>query len=77
MNTLRAEWENMKTQIQKFYFLSAYSMKVIKKTPESCLILTGLKLKILIVMIDYLFRGEKDGGRMSREDGGLDHSDNC
>ena len=43
-------------------------MKVIKANPESCLMLTDLKLRTLVVMIDYLFNGEKDDGRISRED---------
>ena len=54
MNSLRTECENLKTERQKFDFLSAYSMKVIKANPESCLVLIGSKLITLIVMIDYL-----------------------
>ena len=68
MNSLRAECENLKTERQKFDFLSPYSVKVIKANPESYLILTGLKLRTLVVMIDYLCNGEKDDGRISRED---------
>ena len=54
MNSLRTECENLKTERQKFDFLSTYSMKVIKANPESCLVLIGSKLITLIVMIDYL-----------------------
>ena len=68
MNSLRAECEKLKTERQKFDFLSPYSVKVIKANPESYLILTGLKLRTLVVMIDYLCNGEKDDGRISRED---------
>ena len=68
MNSQRAECENLKTERQKLDFLSPYSMKVIKANPESCLMLTGLKLRTLVVMIDYLSKGEKDDGRISRED---------
>ena len=68
MNSPRSECENLKTERQKFDFLSPYSMKVIKANPESCLMLTGLKLRTLVVMIDYLCKGEKNDGRISRED---------
>ena len=68
MNSLRAECENLKTERQKFDFLSPYSVKVIKANPESCLMLTGLKIKTLVVMIDYLCKGEEDDGRIRRED---------
>ena len=54
MNSQRAECENLKTERQKLDFLSPHSMKVIKANPESCLMLTGLKLRTLVVMIDYL-----------------------
>ena len=37
-----------------------YSMKVAKANPENCLMLTYLKLKTLVVMIDCLYNGEKD-----------------
>ena len=43
-------------------------MKVIKANPESCLILAGLKLRTLVVMIDCLCKGQKDDGRIGRED---------
>ena len=68
MNSLRAECENLKTERQNFDFLSPYSMKVIKGNSESYLMLTGLKLKNLVVMTDFLRKGEKDDGRISRED---------
>ena len=70
MNSMKMyKWRvwKFKNERQKFNFLSPYTVKVTKANPENCLMLTGLKLKTLVLMIDWLSKGEKDDGRVSRE----------
>ena len=60
MDSLRAECEILKLNSENKNIHAAFTMKAIKKNPEKCVMLTGLKYEVLLVMIDYLCENQKN-----------------
>nr|XP_047137737.1 uncharacterized protein LOC124814270 [Hydra vulgaris] len=54
MNSLRAECERLKLVSRNQNKCATFTIEMLKKNPEKCVMLTGLKYEIMLLMMDYL-----------------------